>query len=175
MGLLLFIGLSLVLTGAGIYVHRSARRLVDSDWDTLVARIQPVPFESLEKVALDNLQPGARQLQLEPAEIWTLVGGLDGLERMNHNVDVMIQLAAYVRVWNFDEAVIVAERIRQDAIILKRALHRIKLQRVFRAYRLRVPFYAHQGATAYYLMTRRLLALYETNQFVLYPRLAAAL
>jgi hypothetical protein len=175
MGLLLFIVLSMALTGAGIYAHRSARRLVDADWDALVARIQPVPFESLEKVALDNLQPSARQLQMEPDEIWRLVGGLDGLKRMNHNADLMIQLAAYVRVWNFDEAVIVAERIRQDAIILKRALHRIKLQRIFRAYRLRVPFYAHQGATAYYLMTRRLLALYETNQFVLYPRLAAAL
>ncbi|HEY6847092.1 MAG TPA: hypothetical protein VI320_12830 [Terracidiphilus sp.] len=175
MGIFLFIVLSVALTGAGIYAYRSMRRLVDADWDTLVARIQPVPFESLETVALDNLQPGPRQLQLDPDEIWKLVGGLDGLKRMNHNADLMIQLAAYVRVWNFDEAVIVAERIRQDAIILKRALHRIKLQGVFRAYRLRMPFYAHQGASAYYLMTRRLLALYETNQYILYPRLAAVL
>jgi hypothetical protein len=175
MGLFIFVALSLIVTSALICVQAKARKLAGTDWNTLVARIQPVPFEALEKVALDNLQPRGQQLQLEANEIWLLVGGLDGLKRMNHNADLMIQLAAYVRVWNFDEAVIVAERIRQDAIILKRALHHIKLQRVFRAHRLRVPFYAHQGATAYYLMTRRLLALYETNQYILYPRLAAAL
>jgi hypothetical protein len=175
MGLFIFVALSLIVTSALICVQAKARRLAGADWNTLVARIQPVPFEALEKVALDNLQPRGRQLQLEANEIWELVGGLEGLKRMNQNADLMIQLAAYVRVWNFDEAVIVAERIRQDAIILKRALHQIKLQRVFRSYRLRVPFYAHQGATAYYLMTRRILALYETNQYILYPRLAAAL
>ncbi|HMF53749.1 MAG TPA: hypothetical protein VK593_05325 [Edaphobacter sp.] len=108
---------------------------------------------------------------LETEEIWTLLGGWEGLEKMENNADVMVRLAAYVRVWNFDEAVIVSERIRHDAIILKRALLRIRILLLFSRYKLRVPFYMQQAASSYYLMTRRLLTLYEMNQFLLYPGL----
>jgi len=33
----------------------------------------------------------------------------------------------------------------------------------------------HQAAAAYYLMSKRLLSLYEANQYLLYPVLAEAL
>jgi hypothetical protein len=177
MWILLFTGFSVTLAVAGLYAHRSARRfsVVDlAQWETIVARLQPVPFAGLERVALDHLQPRGNQLQLETDEMWELVGGWDGLRRMRRNADLIIQLAAYVRQWNHAEAVIVAERIRQDSLLLKRALLRIGLHRIS-VYKLRAPFYVHQAASSYYLMTRRLLALYETNQYLLYPRLAEAL
>lgn len=174
MGILLFLALSLIVAIAYIWLHSRGRSLASDDWQTTVARLQPVPFEGLEKVALDHLQPGERQLQLEPDAIWNLVGGWEGLHRMRRNADAIIQLAAWVQLWNHDEAIIVAERIRQDSLELRRALLRIRLHRL-RVYRLRAPFYVHQAASAYYLMTRRLLALYETSQYVLYPQVAAAL
>jgi hypothetical protein len=40
---------------------------------------------------------------------------------------------------------------------------------------LRTPFYIHQAATSYYLMTKRVLALYETSHSGLLPKLAAAM
>ena len=175
MAMILFVALSAGLTAAGVYAYLGARRLSAGDWESITARIQPVPFEGIETVALDHLEPSGQQLHLDPDEMWRLVGGLDGLKRMRNNADLMIQLAAYVRQWNFEESVIVAERIRQDAIILKRALARIELQIFFSFYKIRVPFYVHQAAASYYLMTRRVLALYETNQFVLFPRLAEIL
>lgn len=156
-------------------VQVRARKLRSTDWDSLVSSIQPIHFRGLEIVALDHLQPHGHQLQLEPDDMWQLVGGVEGLKRMQHNADLIIALAAHVRVWNFDEAIIVSERIRHDSILLKRALFRIRLQMMFSQRHLGVSFYLHQAASSYYLMTKRVLALYQTSQFVLYPRLAEAL
>lgn len=171
MELILFLALSLVITTGFALLHLRGRRLVIGEWQTIVARLEPVPFKSLERVALDHLQPSGSQLQLETDEMWELVGGWDGLERMRHNANLLIELAAYIQIWNPDEAIIVGERIRQDSLTLKRAIRRIRLHKLW-IYRLRAPFYVQQAASAYYLMTRRLLALYQTNQFLLYPRLA---
>lgn len=174
MELIIFVALSLLVTIACVSMRARARRFLIADWHSIVAKLEPVPFAGLERVALDHLQPSGNQLQLETDEMWELIGGWEGLAHMRHNAELMIQLAAYIQIWNRDEAIIVAERIRQDSLMLKRALRRIALHH-FRVYRLRAPFYVHQAASSYYLMTRRLLALYETNQFILYPRLADAL
>lgn len=174
MELLLFLAFTFVLIVGFICFQRRGRKLVIAEWQTIVAQLQPIPFKDLERVALDHLQPTGNQLQLETDEIWELVGGWDGLRRMRHNADLLIQLAAYIQVWNRDEAIIVGERIRQDSLMMKRAIRRIWLHRL-RIYKLRAPFYVHQAASAYYLMTRRLLALYQTNQYLLYPRLAEIL
>lgn len=174
MELMIFLAASLIVTIAFVCLHLRGRKLVIGEWQTIVAQLQPVPFKDLERVALDHLQPSGNQLQLETDEMWDLIGGWDGLNRMAHNADLLIQLAAYIQIWNRNEAVIVGERIRQDSLMMKRAIRRIKLHRLW-LYRFRAPFYVHQAASAYYLMTRRLLALYETNQYLLYPRLAEAL
>jgi hypothetical protein len=174
MELFLFVALSLILIIGFVSFLRRGRRLVIAEWQTIVAQMQPVPFKALERVALDHLQPHGHQLQLETDEMWELVGGWDGLKRMQHNADLLIELAAYIQVWNRTEAIIVAERIRQDSLMMKRAILRIRLHKLW-IYKGRAPFYVHQAASAYYLMTRRLLALYETNQYLLYPRLSEVL
>jgi hypothetical protein len=174
MELFVFVALSLVLIIGFICFQRRARRLVIAEWQTIVAQLQPIPFKALERVALDHLQPHGHQLELETDEMWELIGGWDGLRRMRHNADLLIQLAAYIQVWNRTEAIIVAERIRQDSLMMKRAIRHIRLHKLW-MYKVRAPFYVHQAASAYYLMTRRLLALYETNQYLLYPRLEQVL
>ncbi|HYK36418.1 hypothetical protein [Alloacidobacterium sp.] len=165
----------LVAAVALVYAHIRSRKLLSKDWQELVTSIEPMHMRGLEMVALDHLEPKKNQLRLEPDEIWGLVGGKEGLRRMEHNADLMIALAAYVRNWNHDQSIIVAERIRHDSIQLKRAARRIRWSLHMRRGHLRIPFYVHQAAASYYLMTRRLLSLYETNQYVLYPALAGAL
>lgn len=157
------------------YAQIRSRKLLSKDWQTLVASIEPMHMRGLELVALDHLNPEKDQLRLEPDEIWGLIGGTEGLRRMEHNADVMIALAAYVRNWNYDQSIIVAERIRHDSLLLKRAVRRVRWGAYLRSSKLRIPFYVHQAAASYYLMTKRLLALYETNQYLLYPVLAEAL
>lgn len=166
----------LVLLAAGlVYSQISASRLRSITWEDLLSRMQPMHSRGLEIVALDNLQPRANQLQLEPEHLWGLIGGKEGLRRMRTNVDLLIALAAYVQRWNFEEGVIVTERMRHDAVQLKRAILRLRFEMIVRRSQLHTPFYIHQAASAYYLMTRRLLALYETSHAGLLPRLAEAL
>ncbi|HVW78665.1 MAG TPA: hypothetical protein VHB45_13715 [Alloacidobacterium sp.] len=157
------------------YAQIRSRKLLSKDWQTLVTSIEPMHMRGLELVALDHLNPEKNQLRLEPDEIWGLVGGTEGLRRMEKNADLMIALAAYVRNWNYDQAIIVSERIRHDSVLLKRAIRRVRWNSRLRRGQLRIPFYVHQAAASYYLMTRRLLALYETNQYLLFPVLAEAL
>ncbi len=175
MAYIAFSAFGLIAVVALIYAQTRSRKLLSKDWQTLVASIEPMHMRGLEMVALDHLEPQKNQLRLEPHEIWGLVGGKEGLRRMEHNADLMIALAAYVRNWNHDQAIIVAERIRHDSIQLKQAVRRIRWNERMHRGKLRIPFYVHQAAASYYLMTRRLLSLYETNQYLLYPVLAEAL
>lgn len=152
------------------------------DWREIVAKLQPVNLEGMGIVARDFLEPSRGQLKLEPDEIWSLVGGLDGLKKMRANADLMLALAAYTQRWNFEEGIIVAERMRRDALKLRRAARHVELQmrpslmRVLpKRYWFNVPFEVHEVASAYYLMRQRLLALYESSHAGLYPRLAASL
>lgn len=175
MGIIAFVALALIATVGLVYITLKNKELVSEDWETLVAKIQPVPFEGLKAIALEQLNPCGHQIGMEPEEILSALGGFRGLAHMRHNANVMLDLALYVRSWNFTEAMIVAEKIRQDSIILKRALAHIEMRFLSRKHRVRFPFYLQQAAAQYYLMNQRLLTLYENNQFVLYPRLASAL
>lgn len=164
-----------LLAGGLISLQIRAHRQRSTTWEELVSRMQPMHARGLEIVALDNLQPKANQLRLEPEHLWGLIGGMEGLRRMRKNADLLIALAAYVQRWNFEEGVIVSERMRHDAVQLKRAIFRIRFEMLVQRSQLRTPFYIQQAAASYYLMTKRLLALYETSHAGLLPRLAQAL
>src|SRR5215475_3917708 len=155
MAYLAFSGFGLVAIVALIYAHLRSRKLLSKDWQELVTSIEPMHMRGLEMVALDHLEPKKNQLRLEPEEIWGLVGGQEGLRRMQHNADLMIALAAYVRNWNHDQAIIVAERVRHDSVQLKGAVGHIRWNMHVRRGQLRMLFYVHQAAAAYYLMTKR--------------------
>src|ERR1700739_3129077 len=142
--------------------YAKARSLRNASWDQLVAQIQPMHEEGLRLVAGEHLQPQGKQVGIDPDLLWGMIGGDEGLRRMRHNADLFINLAAYVQHWHFTEAVVVAERIRQGSILLKRALFRIRIHTMLTSSAPRLPFYVHQAAASYYLMTQRLLALYET-------------
>ncbi|GAC1356870.1 MAG: hypothetical protein NVSMB3_03350 [Acidobacteriaceae bacterium] len=164
------------MVGVGLLLsHVRAHRVTVCSWQELVAKIQPVQSEGVTRVALDHLVPTKNQLELEPADMWELVGGLDGLQRMSENATVLIALAAHAEQWNHDEGVIVAERMRRDGLAVKRAVRSIQVAMFFRVGQVGVPFQLHEAAGSYYLMKQRLLALYETSHAGLYPRLAEAL
>jgi hypothetical protein len=167
-------GLLVVLLIVGDSLRQ--RRFRTAKWDDLVAQLESVPRIAIEQIALDHLQPEASHLKYGPAELWTMIGGMDGLCRLRHNAGLLIALAAYMRQWNFTEAVIVAELIRHDSHLLKRAVFRIQMESAFhmlfgRGLK-RTPFYLRQASSAYYLMRQRVLVLYQNHQFVLYPQLA---
>jgi hypothetical protein len=105
-------------------------------------------------------QESADAPHLEPAQLWRLIGGLQGLEVLEKNGDVLIELAFYLQQWH-PEVIVIAERLRLDARELK--WHVARLKGAIQTGNLQVsfPFYAQRAVVAYYLMTRRVLDLYQ--------------
>jgi len=165
--------------GAVIADRRASQKLAQLDWHDLVAGLHPLDMPHLSAVASDYLTPRRGQIDMEPQEIWQSLGGYEGLKRMRENAEVMLALAAYAQRWNFEEAVIVTERMRLDAASLRRAVRRVEIGMIpailLRHFRLTLPLHAQEASSAYYLMRQRLLALYETSHISRYPTLAAAL
>jgi hypothetical protein len=167
------------LLGIAIWSQAKSRRLDQRSWDELVAALKPIEFDHVSSVALDYLDPRGGQISLEPPEMWLMLGGKEGLRHMRENARLMLLLAAHAQQWNFDEGVIVTERMRRDALRLQDSVRRVELALrfhwVMRQSATLIPFHLHEAASAYYLMRQRLLALYETSHSGLYPRLAEAL
>ena len=163
-----------LLAAVLLHAHLRQRRLASTSWNDLIARLDPVPVEGIATVALDYLHPCKGQLTLETDQLWSLIGGAEGLSRMRANADTLIALAGHAQQWNFHESVIVIERMRQDAITLRRATFRIALGLFLNYGRTRGPHYVQQAASSYYLMRTRLLALYETSHAGRYTAVSAA-
>jgi hypothetical protein len=167
------------LIATAITSQCASLKMTRQTWKGLVSKLHRLDFDGVTIVARDFLEPHRGQIALEPDRMWELVGGYEGLRKMRENAEVMLALAAYTEKWNFEEGVIVSERIRRDALALRRAVRSVELRRMSRLlprrFRLLVPFDVHEAASSYYLMRQRLLALYQTSHAGLYPALAAIL
>jgi hypothetical protein len=163
-----------VLAVAAAYLFARLRRAVDTTWETLLSRLNQVNRANIALVALDlvdeNGVPRERDWpELEPEQIRTLIGGMEGLEVLGHNCEVLVDLAFYVQQW-YPEALLAAEDLRRNAREI--LFHIERLQGAARTGNLDAAFadYAQRAATTYYLMTRHLIALYEAANS---PHLAA--
>lgn len=176
MSIIVVILLCLCLTAAGtVYYSIAANRLHSATWESLVAQIQPIDAKGLEIVAKNTLQPDEAHPLLPALEVWNLLGGIEGLEKMRDNALILIALAAYAQQWNYQEAVFTAEHMRRDAARLKKAVRHVRLGLLLHRHATGQPFHVLDAAAAYYLMTQRLLALYKVNHQSLLPQLAQAL
>ncbi len=172
---LLFLSIAVLGPVAFLLASRKKTQLAGVSWDDLIGKLEAVPIEGITRVAIDYLQPRKGQLAIETDEMWMLVGGDDGLRRMQANADVLIALAGFAQQWNFQESVIVGERMRRDGLALRRAARRVSVGLLFGHGKTEGPFSVQEAASAYYLMRERLLALYQTSHAGRYPQLAAAL
>lgn len=176
---LVFAALLCGFAGVVVADWASSRRRAQRDWHELVAQLHRVDFEGVSTVAIDYLTPRRGQIEMEPDKIWESLGGYEGLRKMRENAEIMLALAAYAQQWNFEEAVIVTERMRNDAASLRRAVRRVELGLIpvwlLRRFRFTLPLYAQEACSSYYLMRQRLLSLYETSHECRYPALAATL
>jgi hypothetical protein len=155
-----------VLAAVAVYSYRRSRRTSSGDWKKLLERLTFVDRDGIAQIALDYAdESGQRRLEdsdmeLEPSKIWSLIGGLEGLEVLERNCPVLIDLASYVQQW-YPEAVVLAEELRLNAREIEWHVERLRgaaktgsLERSFADY-------AQPAIAKYYLMTRRVLTLYE--------------
>ena len=174
---------ALVATSVYAYVHSRRRQSrVYGNWETIFARFTEIDRTSVECIALDFLSaadtstadraesitgqdalvdPGE---ELDPAEIWPLIGGMEGLEILRRNCAVLVDMAFYVQQW-YPEALAVAEQLRLNAREIEWHVDRLKGAARTGKLESAFPDYAQRAITTYYLMTRRVLELFEQGDF----------
>lgn len=154
-------------------------KLTDESWKSLVGKLQKIDNDGVTAVAHDFLNPCEGMFVLQPEQIWNAVGGYTGLAKMRDNAQIMIALAAFVREFDFNSSVIVGERMRRDAVLLRRCVRRLELAQarhaIFGKVHARAVFDIQQAAASYYLMRERLFALYKISLDGMYPALSQAL
>lgn len=150
-----------MLVTALVYLPRLQRRKQNS-LEALLARITPLDRTSLAWIAEDlygEADHGSETERLESAQIWDLIGGMDGLLQMEANCAVLIDLASLLQE-RYPEALVVAEDLRLKTREIQWHLDRLrgaarlgKLEGVFEEY-------AQRAVASYYGMTQRVLELY---------------
>jgi hypothetical protein len=169
-----------LLIAIAIWSYSSSLKINTQNWHDLVSQLHQLNRDGVTLLAREFLQPHPDQIAIEPEKMWEMIGGYPALKEMAENARILLSLAGYAQQWNFEEGVIVAERMRRDALAVRRAVHRIALRRaasLLLPRRLRVldAFDLHEAVSSYHLMCQRLLALYQTSHAGLYPALAEIL
>lgn len=168
------------LVGIAGYYYARSRRTSRSSWEQILGRLIVVDRDSVARIALDVVDESGRRRKddnsalLDGAQIWELIDGLDGLEVLEKNCAVLIDLAFYVQRW-YPETVVIAEDLRLSAREIEWHMSRLrgaadsgKLEKAFVSY-------AQPAIATYYLMTRQVLTLYEKAKLPMLPELQRAI
>jgi len=165
----IFVGVLLSIAG---YYYSRGRQSPQASWEELVKKLTWIDRNTIAQVALDLVdesgdpRKAGEAANLKPAQLWKLIGGLTGLEVLEKNSEVLIDLAFYLQQ-SYPEALVIAEQLRLDARELKWHVARLKGAAQTGNLQISFPFYAQRAVVAYYLMTRRVLSLYEAGNLSL--------
>jgi hypothetical protein len=168
-----------LISVAGYYYSRGLRSS-EASWEGLLARLARIDRDNIAQVALDLVDESGRPRRsedaasLEPSQLWRLIGGLEGLELLEANSEVLIDMAFYLQQW-YPEAIVIAERLRLDARELKWHVSRLKGAAQKGNLQISFPFYAQHAVATYYVMTQRVLGLYEAGNVSMFAELQKAL
>lgn len=153
----------LALVSVAVYFLLRVRRSSRTTWMALMARLREIDRDKFATVALDLLEERDAESQLDPGLIFEMIGGMDGLDAVEQNCDVLIDMAAYVQRW-YPEALEIAEELRLNSREIKWHIGRLRGASLTGHLYEQFPIYAQRAVATYYLMTRSLLVLYEGGQ-----------
>jgi hypothetical protein len=167
---LILAGLLIVaILGTGGYYFWRSRQFPREGWEDLLQRLTAIDHNGVDTVALDAIESSGQRRtdtlarELEPNEIWKLLGGLDGVKRLESNSRVLVEMAAYLQR-SYPEAATVAEELRLQAKELEFHVGRLRMADEQGSLEFHIATYAQNAAIAYYLMERRLQVLcQQTN------------
>jgi hypothetical protein len=169
-----------VLVGMAGHYYLRSRRSSQASWEDLLAKLAWTDRSSITQVAMSLTEESGEAREpdedtnLEPSQLWSLIGGLEGLRALEKNSEVLIDMAFYVQQW-YPEALVIAERLRLDARELKWHVDRLNGAAQTGNLQVSFPFYAQRAVATYYVMTRRVLSLYEAGNFSMLADLQRAL
>jgi hypothetical protein len=172
---LLFVFLASIL-GIGTYYYlRNRRRELYpyGKWEELLKRLAPLDHQNLERIAEDPAVQPDQDIHwvdtMSPEDIWQLLGGMRGIDVMEKNCSVLVDLVFYVQQW-YPEALLIAEQLRLNAREVEWHIGRLKATAKSGRPPADAAQYLQQAVAIYYHMTREVLALYEQANL---PGLAA--
>src|ERR1700733_3861918 len=153
----------------GIRYALRLRASTTTEWDALLENLIAIDRQGVDTVALDAIESSGQRRsdrlarELDPDEIWKLLGGLGGVKRLESNSRVLVEMAAYLQR-SHPEAAAVAEELRLHAKELELQVDRLRMAAEQGSLEFHIPTYAQNAAIAYYLMEQRLQALcQQTN------------
>ena len=112
--------------------------------------------------------------ELDPQEVWDLLGGIEGLRALEKNCGVIIDIACFVQM-TYPEALVVAEQLRLNAREINWHVSRLLASSRAENLHASFPHYAQRAAATYYGMTQSLLAVSQAAGFAGHAELQAAL
>ncbi len=163
----------LLVSVAGYYLLR-ARHASRKSWELLMGRLKQIDREKIAAVALDLLEEQDGTEHLEPSLIFDMIDGMNGLDALEQNCEVLIDLATYVQKW-YPEALALSEELRLNAREIRWHIGRLRGASRTGHLREQFPAYAQRAVATYYLMTRSLLLLYEAVHLPEYAELQHAI
>jgi hypothetical protein len=168
------------LIAIAAYYYRRSQNSSQKNWERLLKRLTALDRSSIAEVALDIIdESGLRRKDeasavLEPQQIWKLIGGLEGIEALEANCAVLVDLAFYVQQW-YPEAIVVAEKLRLSAREIEWHVGRLRSAQQTGKLEGAFTMYAQPAVATYYLMTRQVLALYEEGNLAMLSELRNSL
>jgi hypothetical protein len=164
-GFVLLFLVSIVAIGTHFYLRNRRRNLYPyGNWEDLLKRLAPLDHQNLERIAADPAAEPAGEPEwaeaMTPEDIWRMVGGMRGIEVMEKNCSVLVDLVFYVQQW-YPEALLVAEQLRLNAREVEWHIGRLKATSKSGRPPVAAAEYLQQAVAIYYHMTREVLALYE--------------
>jgi hypothetical protein len=161
---LLLAGVLIVaIVAIGGYYSWRIKKSARAGWEDLLKRLVAIDHNGVDTVALDAIEPSGNRRtdglarELEPDRIWELLGGLEGIQRLETNSRVLVDMAAYLQR-TYPEAA-VAEELRLQARELEWHVGRLRMADEQGSLEFHIGTYAQNAAIAYYLMEQRLQAL----------------
>lgn len=154
----------------GEFVLMSAHRAMNRtsspkmEWEALFKKLTPIDWHGVVHVALDAVDESGhrrtdkRARKLGPKEIWTLLGEIDGIKKLELNGRVFVEIAIYLQKLHPEAATAVRE-LRLQARELEWHVGRLKMAEEEGSLEFHVPTYAQNAAIGYYLMEIRLRSL----------------
>src|ERR1700733_4159363 len=174
------LALVLVLAWMAVKAVLRNRGSANSSWGALLGRLVEIDRMALQEVALDLVdktgvpRTDEERGTLNSDQVWNLLGGLEGLERIEANCRVLIEMASYLQRW-YPESLAVAESLRLGAREIDWHVSRIKAASKTGKLEATFLMYAQPAAAAYYRMTRLLLALYAATDNAMWGQLEKAI
>ena len=145
-----------------IWAHLRAYRLSSFNWEQLEAKLEPVGLQGIQ-IAASTPPLSATQNGLGSDDLWDLLGGAEGLRRIENNARVMVALAGYMERKNNLERMILAERMRSDGEVIRKTIRSIRLTRYVALHTKVLHSQLHEAAKVYTAMKGRLPALHEMS------------